>query len=185
MRNKHILLAIVSLVLLSSCLKKNDYWEDFASTQPIADIAKAPANAAVATAPTNSWFILDSAAGPQDYATAVHISAKDHIGDVTIKMKIDNAVGASWIAAHPTAGYTLLPEDLYTVPSLNATIPNAGVFSIGDFVVNIKANADNGSGVSRFKGVKYILPVTIDDASPYGIAANFKTVLWYIRVKLK
>lgn len=183
MKNKILLSAVVLLVMLASCLKKNNFYEDFSSTQPIADIPKAASNALEAAAPTNSWFILDSAAGPQDYATAVHLSAKNHVGDVTLKMKIDIDGANKWIANH--AGYELLPADLYTVGSTDVVIKNAGVYSTGDFIVNIKANADDGTGVSRFKGKKYILPVTIVQAGNYGIASNYQTVLWLIRVKLK
>ncbi len=183
MKNKLILSTVILLVIFSSCLKKNDFYEDFSSTQPIADIPKAAANALNAAAPTNSWFILDSAAGPQDYKTAIHLSAKNHVGDVTIKVKIDIDGANEWIAKHP--GYEVLPADLYTVGSTDVLIANAGVFSTGDFAVNIKANADDGTGVSRFKNKKYILPVSIVQAGNYGIASNYKTVLWLIRVKLK
>lgn len=174
-------------ILFTACLKENKYFEDFSSVQPMADIPKAPANALTAAAPTNSWFILDSAAGTVDYNTAVHLAAKDHVGDVTVRMKIDKAAGQQWLSAHPTSGFELLPDDLYTVPSTDVVIPNAGVFSVGDFTVKIKANANNGAGVSRFKDKKYILPVAIDQVltNNYGIASNYKYILWYIRVKLK
>lgn len=174
-------------VVFTSCLKESKYFEDFSSTQPIADLPKAPANALTATAPTNSWEVLDSAAGTVDYKTAVHISAKDHIGDVTVRMKIDRVAAQSWIDAHPSGGYELLPEDLYTVPSYDVVIQNAGVFSVGDFVVKVKANANNGAGVSRFKNKKYILPVSIDKvvSQDFGIAENFRHVLWNMRIKLK
>jgi hypothetical protein len=182
-----ILPLLVVPIALTSCLKENKYFEDFSSTQPIADLPKAPANALTASAPTNSWFVLDSAAGTVDYNTAVHISAKDHIGDITVHMKIDRAAGQKWIDAHPAGGYELLPEDLYTVPSYDVVIPNAGVFSTGDFTVKVKANANDGAGVSRFKNKKYILPVAIDKVvnQDIGIASNFQYVLWRMQVKLK
>ncbi|ANE52628.1 DUF1735 domain-containing protein [Flavisolibacter tropicus] len=188
---KKLLIRIIPFILipavLTSCLKKFELAEDFSSTQPIADLPKAPANALNATAPTNSWFILDSAQGTVDYSTAVHISAKDHVGDVTVRMKIDRAAGQKWIDAHPSGGYELLPEDLYTVPTLDVVIPNAGVFSVGDFIVKVKANANNGAGVSRFKNKKYILPVSIDNVVSHNftVAENFRNVLWNMRVKLK
>jgi len=175
---------------VTGCLKSNPYFEDFSSTQPIADLPKAPVNALTAAAPTNSWVLLDSTANGFDYATAVHIAAKDHIGDVTVRMNIDKAGAQNWIAAHPTAGYTLLPDSLYTVASLDVKVPNAGVFNTGDFIVRIKSGVRDPNtgtatvpGKSIFKTNKFILPVSIESASGYGIASNFKTILWYIRVK--
>jgi hypothetical protein len=184
---KNNILKYLLVVLIASsftaCLKSNPYFEDFSSTQPIADIPKAPANALLAAAATNSWEILDTLANGVDYKTAVHISAKDHIGDVAVKMKIDSVGAKNWIAAHPTLGYKLIPDSLYTVSSSTVLIPNAGVFSTGDFVVHIKSNAKDAGGNKLFKTNKYLLPVSIESASGYGIASNFQTVLWYIRVK--
>ena len=182
-----IYLGAAAILINTGCLKSNPYAEDFSTTQPVADIPKAPANAvAVATAPTNSWFILDSTAAGVDYATAVHLSAKDHVGDVTLRMKIDKNAANTWITNHSTAGYALIPDSLYTVKSLDVTVPNAGVFSTGDFIVHINSGArDAATTRSTFKTHKYILPVTIESAAggQYTVASNFQTVLWYIRVK--
>lgn len=175
-------------LLTTACLKSNPYAEDFSSTMPIADLPKAPANAiTVATAPTNSWYLLDSTGGGVDYATAVHISAKEHVGDVTLHMKIDKDAANLWIANHTSGGYSLIPDSLYTVPSLDVTIPNAGVFSTGDFIVHIKTGVKDPVTPARsiFKTHKYILPVTIESAAggKYTVASNFQTILWYIRLK--
>jgi len=186
---KSLLIYVLAAATLSltACLKSNPYFEDFSSTQPIADIPKAPANTVtVSTAPTNSWYILDSLAAGVDYATAVHISAKEHVGDVTLHMKIDKEAANTWISKHTTSGFSVLPDSLYTVPSLDVTIANAGVFSTGDFIVHIKTDVrDPSTGTSIFKTHKYILPVSIETAGngEYGVASNFQTILWNIRVK--
>lgn len=183
------LFIIVSSV--SSCLKSNDYFEDFSSTQPTADIPKAKANALASATPTASWFTLDSTAAGVDYATAVHIASKDHVGDITIRMKIDKANAQTWVAAHPT--YELLPDSLYTVGSLDVLIPNAGVFTTADFNVHIKTGvrdpntgtATTPKGASIFKTHQFILPVSIDTVvtHPYTVESNFRTILWKINVK--
>lgn len=184
---------LIVVVVVSSCLKENKYFEDFSSTQPIADITKAPANAVNAAAPTSSWVLMDSLATGFDYKTAVHIAAKEHVGDVTIRMKIDKVAGQAWIASHSTLGYTLMPDSLYTVPSLDVLIPNAGVFTTGDFTVHVRSNVRDPAtgtatvpkGASIFKTFKFILPVSIDTvtSAPYTTASNFRTILWYMRVK--
>lgn len=187
---KSYLFLSLLVVSFTACLKSNPYYEDFSSTQPIADLPKAPANALNAAAPTNSWFILDSVAGGVDYPTAVHISYREHLGDVTVRMKVDKAAGQAWIDAHPTSGFKLLPDSLYTVKSLDVVVPNAGVFSTGDFIVHIRTDVrdpatSNPTGKSIFKTNKFILPVTIESVpnTSYGIAANYASMLWYIRVK--
>lgn len=170
--------------MFTSCLKNNSLYESYDSLQPIADLPKAKANALNSTTPTASWEKLDTLAGGYDYKTAVHISAKDHVGDVTVSMKIDKTAAQTWVTSMP-GGYTVIPDSLYTVGSLNVTIPNAGVFSTGDFVVHIKSNAKTAGGVNVFKANKFILPVSIDKvtSSNYGVAENFRTILWYIQVK--
>jgi hypothetical protein len=193
---KKILFRYLPLFVLlagtSSCLKSNDYFEDFSSTQPTADIPKAKANPLAATAtPTQSWFTLDSSAAGVDYATAVHIAAKEHVGDVTVRMKIDKEAAQKWLSTHPT--YELLPDSLYTVPSTDVVIKNAGVFSTGDFIVRIKTgvrdpntpNATVPTPKNIFKTHNFILPVSIDAvvSHPYVVESNFKTILWKINVK--
>jgi hypothetical protein len=186
---KYIAAGIVITTIASSCLKSNPYYEDFSSITPIADIPKATVNAVTASLPTTSWVSLDSLPGGFDYLTAIHLSAADHVGDVTVRVSIDKAAANTWIAAHPTAGYTLIPDSLFTPGSLDVKITNAGVFSTGDFHVLIKSGTKDpttGSpGVSIFKTHKYILPVSIESVpgTSYGVAANYKTVLWYIKVK--
>jgi len=174
----------ILVVGLSSCFKENPYFEDFASTQPTADIPKAKANALLSATPTASWFTLDSSAAGVDYATAVHIAAKDHVGDVTVRMKIDQQAGQTWVTAHPT--YSLLPDSLYSVANYDVLIPNAGVFTTADFIVHIKTGAvDPANGKSIFKTHKYILPVAIDTvvSHPFVIESNFRNILWLINVK--
>ena len=169
---------------MASCLKSNDLYTDFASTQPTADITKAPGNALLAAAPTASWFTLSTTPGGVDYKTAVHISSKDHLGDVTLNMKIDKAAAATWITAHPAGGYEVIPDSLFTVPSLTVTIKNAGVFSVGDFVVHLKTDTKDGGGNYVFKTHKFILPVKIESVASanYTVASNFQYILWYIKV---
>ncbi|MEP6676191.1 MAG: DUF1735 domain-containing protein [Ferruginibacter sp.] len=190
---KYMAAGIVITTIASSCLKSNPYYEDFSSITPMADIPKATVNAVAASAPTTSWVSLDSLPGGFDYLTAVHLSAPDHVGDVTVRMVIDKAAANTWITNHPTAGYTLIPDSLFSVPSLDVKISNAGVFSTGDFHVTIKSGVRDPAtgtvlvpkGTSIFKTYKFILPISIESVpgTNYGIAANYKTVLWYIKVK--
>lgn len=176
---------IMSATGLVSCLKSNPLYTDYGSTLPMADIPKAPTNALKATAPSNSWVVLDTLANGVDYLTAVHLSANSHVGDVTLKMMIDTAAARAWLNAHPTSGYKLIPDSLYSVPSLDVVIKNAGIFSTGDFVVHIKSNAKDTSGNKFFKVNKFILPIKIEsvEGSNYQVASNFQYILSYIRVK--
>ncbi|MEO6819013.1 MAG: DUF1735 domain-containing protein [Ginsengibacter sp.] len=186
-----------------SCLKSNALYTDYGSTQPIADIPKAPGNTvSTSTAPTSSWQILDTTKSEVDYLTAVHLSANSHVGDVTLKMKIDVDAANAFIARVPytiaavgtkrdTIYYKVLPPELYTVPSYDVTIANAGVFSTGDFNVRIKIGTKDANGENLFnhtivnKHFYYILPITIVSAGDgkYAVASNFQTILWRIRVK--
>jgi hypothetical protein len=196
---KYFLLLMV-VVSFTACLKSNEFFEDFSSTQPTADIPKAPANTVTrSTAPTNSWFTLDSSAAGVDYPTAVHISAKNHVGDVTVRMKIDKTAGQAFITRVPytvltgkdTVYYEVIPDSLYTVPSYDVVVKNAGVFNTGDFNVHIKTGALAPDGQDVFIHTKankhkfYILPVSIDTVTshPFTVESNFKTILWKINVK--
>lgn len=84
-----------------------------------------------------------------------------------------------------------MPDSLYTVSSNEVTIANAGVFSTGDFVANIKtaALAPDGQSILKHtyynKHPSYILPVSIDTvvSHPISTASNFRTILWKINVK--
>lgn len=196
-----VLLAIVTTGFMS-CLKSNDLYTDYGSTQPMADIPKAPSNAVANSSLTASWQILDTTLSEVDYLTAVHLSAANHVGDVTIKMKIDNDAGNAYIAKVPftvatvngkkdTTYNKILTPDLYSVSSYDVKIANAGVFSTGDFAVRIKIGTKAADGQSLFNHTpdnhhfSYILPVSIVSAGDgkYGIASNFQTILWRIRVK--
>jgi len=179
------LIPVAAAVLtMTSCLKNNDKYESYDSLKPIADLPKAKANAAKQATPTNSWMVLDTVNAGVDYLTAVHISYKDHIGDVIVKMKIDKAAAQTWLSTLGTT-YKLIPDSLYSVSSFNVTVPNAGVFSTGDFAVHIKTNAKDATGTNVFKANKFILPVSIDSVTSanYTVASNFQTIFWYIRVK--
>ena len=180
---KYIPVVIMGLSL-ASCLKNNNLYESYDSLQPVADLPKAKANALTSTTPTNSYVVLDTTAGGVDYPTAVHISSNDHVGDVVVRMRIDKAAAQTWVTAN-AGGYQVLPDSLYTIASMDVTVPNAGVFSTGDFIIRIKSNAKNAGGVNVFKANKFILPVSIDKvvSASYGVAENFRTILWYIRVK--
>jgi hypothetical protein len=179
-----IIPVLAAVASLASCLKNNDKYESYDSLKPIADLPKAKANAVKSATPTTSWMVLDTVNGGVDYKTAVHISYKDHVGDIVVKMKIDKDAAQTWLSTLGTA-YKLIPDSLYTVASTDVTIPNAGVFSTGDFVVHIKSNAKDASGANVFRSNKFVLPVSIDSvaSSNYTIASNFQTILWYIKVK--
>ena len=179
------LIAVAAVIVsLTSCLKNNDKYESFDSLRPIADLPKAKANAIKQATPTTSWMVLDTVNAGVDYLTAVHISYKDHLGDVVVKMKIDKQAAQTWLSTLGTA-YKLIPDSLYSVSSYDVTVPNAGVFSTGDFAVHIKTNAKDATGKNVFKANKFILPVSIDSvpSAKYNIASNFQTIFWYITVK--
>src|SRR4051812_48843868 len=92
-----------TVLTLTSCLKSNDKYESYDSLQPIADLPKAKANAIKSATPTTSWTVLDTVNAGVDYPTAVHISYKDHLGDVVVKMKIDKAAAQTWLSTLGTA----------------------------------------------------------------------------------
>ena len=177
------MLLLTVIVSSTACLKSNDYFEDFSSTQPVADIPKA-SNLGLKTPAIT--VTLDSALHTVDLKTAVHISAKEHIGDVTVKLKVDKAAAQALIARVPATGFTdyrtnqVLPDSLITVPKFDAVIPNAGVFSVGDFVVQIKTDK---MSKAAFNANKYVLALSIESASGYTVASNFSTIYYNVRVK--
>ena len=165
---------------MTSCLKSNDLYTDYGSTQPVADLPKA-SNLSLKTPALVASLDSVLAPGTVDLLTAVHISAKDHIGDVTIKLGVDNVAATALIARVPAPGqtdyrtYQILPASLITVPTTSATIPNAGVFSVGNFIVKIQTGS---MSKAAFNAQKYLLAISITDGGGYTIASNFQTIYY-------
>jgi hypothetical protein len=171
--NKLIILLILA-VTLGGCLKNNDFYEGFTDLEPLADIPLSHLSSDTLTA-----YVLDAAPSPDasvDTMIAVHLSAKNHVGDVTFTLGLGTSDPAfvAFMAAHPE--YTLMPPDLYSFDS-TVTIPNAGVLNTATFPISFKTAAVDANGNKLFFTNEYVLPIIIKSAGSYKVASNFRMII--------
>src|SRR4051812_5756365 len=177
---KKSIIVLLSTLVLGGCLKNNDFYEGFTNLEPLADIPLSHLSS-----DTLSPYALVVAPSPDatiDTVVAVHLSAKDHVGDVTFTLGLGTSDSAyvAFMAAHPE--YTLMPSDLYSFDS-TVTIKNAGVLNTATFPIRFKTAAVDAEGNNRFLSNEYVLPIIIKDAGGYKIAANFRMI--FLRVLAK
>jgi len=128
---------------------------------------------------------MDAAPTPDatvDTLVAVHLSAKNHIGNVTFTLGLGASDSAfvAFMAAHPE--YKLMPPNLYSFDS-TVTIQNAGVLNTANFPVRFKTAAVDANGNKLFFTNQYVLPIIIKDASGYKVAANFRMIIMKVLSK--
>ena len=177
---KYTILFFLSALILTSCLKTNDLYEGYENLAPVADIPLSRLSS-----DTLTIYALAIASSPDatiDTALAVHLSAKDHIGDVTFNLGLGTSDTAftKFMADHPE--YTLLPSSLYSFDS-TVTIVNAGVLNTATLPFHFKTAALDSAGNNLFLSNEYVLPIIIKDAGGYGIASNFRMIVMRVLAK--
>jgi hypothetical protein len=170
----------VAILAFSGCLKTANVYEGFGSIKPLADFPLSHLSS-----DTLTTFVMDAAASPTasvDTVVAVHLSDKNHVGNVTFQLGLGNNDPAflQFMAANPQ--YTLMPSNLYTFDS-TVTIDNAGVLNIGTFKTSFKTAALDGAGNKLFFTNQYVLPIIIKNGAGYDIASNFRMIIMSVQSK--
>lgn len=171
---KSSILFLFGTMLLSGCLKTNDFYEGFDGVEPLADISLSHLSTDTLTP-----YVLTVAPSPDatiDTLVAVHLSAKKHVGDVTFKLGLgdNDPAFTAYLAAHPE--FELCPANLYSFDP-EVTIQDAGVLNTANFKVSFKTGAVDADGNNLFLSHQYLLPIIIEDAGGYDIASNFRMIV--------
>ena len=177
---KNTIFFLLGAVVFTGCLKTNKFYEGFTSIAPSADfpLSHLPSD-------TLTVYALEAAPTPDatvDTFVAVHLSAKDHVGDVTFQLGLGAGDPAfiAFMAANPE--YTLMPSNLYSFDS-SVVIKNAGVLSTANISVKFKTSAVDGGGNKLFFSNEYVLPIIIKSAGSYAIASNFRMIIMRVLAK--
>eukprot|EP01037_Dinobryon_pediforme_P007256 gene7256-7327_t len=153
------------MALLSSCLKDNSHYVDFAGAKPLVELP-----AATGIGPAGGEFqaaAFNISSTPVALNVLVNLAApKPLTSALTVKLSVDQAALTAYNAANGTS-YILLPAADYT-STLTATIPaNQNEANV---VVNINTSLIDPSQ-------SYVLPLTITDGGgpfpfSYTVAMN-------------
>ncbi len=177
---KHYFSYLLTAVIFCSCLKTNDLYEGFNDLTPLADIPLSHLSTDTLTV-----YALPVAASPDatiDTVVAVHLSSKNHVGDVTFQLGLGNSDPAfiAYLEAHPDL--QLMPSNLYSFDS-SVTIQNAGVLNTANFSVKFKTAAIDADSNNLFLSNEYVLPIIIKDAGSYQVASNFRIIIMRVLAK--
>jgi len=170
---KTAFVALVSMAGLSSCLKDNQHYVDFAGATPLIEL---PA----ATNVGSSGGILQAAAlnisdTPVPISLMVNLASPHTLSTATtVKVSVDQAALTKYNTDNSTS-FVLLPASYYT-STFTATIP-AGQ-NAAYIVINVKSNLIDPSITN------YALPLTITDGGGQQIS-NIKTVIYNVQAKNK
>jgi hypothetical protein len=174
MKLKNLIIFLLASVILGGCLKTNPLYEGFEDIKPLADIPLSHLSTDTLTP-----YVMSVAATPDatiDTVVAVHLSAKNHVGDVTFQLGLGDQDSAfkAYLKAHPD--FELCPPELYSFDP-EVTIQNAGVLNTANFKVSFKTGAVDADGNNLFLSHNYLLPIIIKDAGGYQIASNFRMII--------
>ncbi|RYE20782.1 MAG: DUF1735 domain-containing protein [Sphingobacteriaceae bacterium] len=166
---------IVALSMnLSSCLKSKDTYVDFSKVGTTIELPLAALNQETGVRVVTNTYTTSTT--PSDLPVVVNIASPKPLNrdlTVTLGVNANDAIGKLNTAV-PTAGYVLIPNNLYSVPSLQVTIP-AGQRTA---TVNFKIN----SSLIGINNTKYVLPISIVDAGGEQISL-YSTVYYNIKAK--
>lgn len=148
---------IAATLLVSSCLKDNEYFVDFSDYEPNIELPLAAVNV---NGPALALF--DDAAEPTDYYAVINVASMEKpTSPVTAKLALDveylNKYNAEQAAADKDyVPYELLPDSAYTISNWDVTIaPGEREGKLPIEIVTRKIDLSK----------KYILPLTIVESS--------------------
>jgi len=168
---KTAFVALVSMASLSSCLKDDKHYVDFASAVPLVELPSA--TGVGAKGGLFQALALDISSTPIPINLQVNLAAPKTLSSaLTVKLAVDPAALAAYNTANSTT-YEILPAAVYS-STFTATIPANQ--NSANFVINIKSNLIDASSTN------FVLPLTIVDGGGQQIS-NFKTVLYNVQVK--
>jgi len=179
---KNSIIALSAMIIFGGCLKTNEYYQGFTDIAPLADFPLSHLSSDTLT--VYAVNIATSADATSDTLVAVHLSAKNHVGDVTFQLGLGSQDPAflAFMAAHTE--YTLMPPNLYSFDS-SVTIINAGVLTTANFSVKFKTATVDTGGNNLFLSNEYVLPIIIKSAGNYEIAQNFRMIVMRVLAKNK
>jgi hypothetical protein len=164
---------LIALALnLSSCLKSKDTYVDFSKVGTTIELPLAALNQETGVKVVTKTYATSTT--PYDLPVVVNIASPktlDHDLTVTLGINANDAIGKLNTAV-PTGGYVLIPSNIYSVSSLQVTIP-AGQRT---GTVNFKIN----SSLIGTTNTKYVLPVSIVDGGGEQISL-YSTVYYNIK----
>jgi len=190
---KTAFLSLASMAVLSSCLKDDAHFVNFAGSKPLVELP-----AATGVGPAGGFITpiaLPISSTPAEVDLLVNVAAPNPLSTaLTVKLTIDAAALTSYNNAQeaqyksdslayvngtsstkPTAPtyYTLMPSAFYTISSLSVTIPaNKNSVNLPIMITT------SGFDLSK----NYIIPFTIIDGGGQQIS-NYKTVFYFIQGK--
>lgn len=168
---KTAFVALVSMASLSSCLKDDKHYVDFASAVPLVELPSA--TGVGAKGGLFQALALDISSTPIPINLQVNLAAPKTLSSaITVKLAVDPAALAAYNKANSTT-YEILPAAVYS-STFTATIPANQ--NSANFVINVKSNLIDASSTN------FVLPLTIVDGGGQQIS-NFKTVLYNVQVK--
>lgn len=169
---KTAFVALIAAAGLSSCLKDDKHYVDFAGATPLIELPSA-ANVGGSGGLLQS-VSFDISSTPTPLNLMVNLAAPKTLStDVTVKLSVDAAALAAYNTANGT-NYELLPAADYS-STLTATIAKGTNSS--NVVINLNTTLIDPSK-------NYALPLTITDGGGQQIS-NYKTVIFNVGVKNK
>ena len=169
---KTALLSLTTMAFLSSCLKDNSHYVDFAASKPLVELPVATGVGAAGGEFQAVAFSIVSTPTPLDLLVNV-AAPKPLTTSLTVKLSVDAAALTAYNTANNTS-YVLLPPADYS-STLSVTIPANQ--NSANLVININTSAIDPTQT-------YVLPLTITDGGGQQIS-NYKTVLYNVQVKNK
>jgi Domain of unknown function (DUF1735) len=173
-------LIVMGMVVMTGCLKTNSLYEGYTDIKPVADLPLSHLSSDTLT--IYALPVAPSATATIDTVFAVHLSAKDHVGDVTFHLGLGTSDPAflKFMAENPD--YSLMPASLYSFDS-TVVLKNAGVLTTANVPIKFKTGQVDANGDNLFLSNEYVLPIIIKDAGSYGIASNFRMIVMRVLAK--
>ncbi|XWW46994.1 DUF1735 domain-containing protein [Fibrella sp. USSR17] len=162
---------------LTSCLKDDEHFVDFAGASPVIDI---PTSAFYGVAP-NAAFPIQST--PVSYSFNVNLSGPKTLGqDVTVNMAVDPAVLTQYNTANGT-DYQALPATLYQLPT--STVIKAGQ-RLAPVSINFSTGSDKIADPGAFNDSDYALPVRVTGTdNNLAVSSNYGYKIILVKLKNK
>jgi hypothetical protein len=168
---KTALAALIAMTSLSSCLKDDKHYVDFAGTTPLIELPSAANVGGLGGLLQKAALSISST--PVSIQLMVNLASPHTLGSaVNVKLSVDQAALTKYNTDNGTT-YQLLPSNYYT-STLSTTIA-AGTNS-AYVTINVSSNLIDPSITN------YALPLTITDGGGQQIS-NYKTVIYNVQVK--
>lgn len=163
---------------MTSCLKDDAHYVDFAGASSVIDI---PTSAFYGVAPNAALPIQST---PVSYSFNVNLSGPQTLGqDVTVNLAVDPSVITTYNTANSTT-YQVLPATLYQLATPTTTI-KAGQ-RLAPVAINFSTGSDKISDPTAFNNANYALPIRVTGTSNnLAVSSNYGYKLILLKLKNK